>query len=247
MFVIAHRGANRFAPQNTIESFRKAIEFKSDGIETDIQITKDGHLVLCHDSTVNRTSNGKGKISEFLLSDLRELDFGSWFGKKFRETKIPTIDDFLEFVKDSPLKILDIELKPRKDTEGFAQKILDKVDEYGLTDRLLISSFDINILNDVKRINPTVPVGILYPYPSDIVKRKLVSPFKFAIRNKIDYLLPHYSYVTEALIRKAHALDIKVAPWTVNKLETADRLIRWKADGLITDMPDVMLNKIESF
>ncbi len=247
MFVIAHRGANRFAPQNTLRAFEKAIDFNSDGVETDIQITKDGHLVLCHDSTVNRTSDGKGKISELLLSDIREFDFGSWFGRKFKETKIPTIDEFLQLIKDSSVRILDLELKPQKNIEGFAEKILEKVNDYSLTDRLLISSFDVNILKQVKSINPDVPVGILYPYPSDIVKRRFSAPFKLAIRNRIDYLLPHYSYVSRAVIRKAHGLGLKVAPWTVNKLETADKLITWEADGLITDIPDVMLNKIDTF
>ncbi len=248
MFVIAHRGANQFAPQNTIHAFNKAVELRSDGVETDIQITKDGQLVLCHDKKVNRTSNGKGKISALLLSDIRELDFGSWFGKKYSDTKIPTIDEFLDCASGSPLKLLDIELKPQKKNEADAvTPLLEKINEYGIADKTLISSFDYKLLERVKEINPDITTGYLFPSMSQIVRRKFIKPYKLAIKHHIDCLLPHYGYVTKKMIDKSHELGLKVGVWTVNKLETAADLIEWGADGLITDVPDIMLNKIENY
>lgn len=247
MFVIAHRGANRFAPQNTIQAFQKAVEMRSDGVETDVHLTKDGHLVLCHDPSVNRTSNGKGRISDLLLSELRELDFGGWFGSRFSGTRIPTFDEFLQTVKDSALSVLDIELKPQRNRTGFVRTVLEKVAEYGLTDRLFLTSFDPTLLAEAKALLPEVKTGFLFPGIGEIKHTKSVSPLRIAEKFQIDFLLPHQLFATKRFIRQAHLAGRKVGVWTVNKLETVDKLIRWGADGIITDMPDVIRNKIESF
>lgn len=114
MFVIAHRGANKLAPQNTIHAFLKAAELKSDGVETDVHVTKDGELVLCHNGTVDKTSDGKGRISDMSLSDLKRFDFGSWFGRRFKNTTIPTLDEFLQTMKDTAVSVLNIELNRRR-------------------------------------------------------------------------------------------------------------------------------------
>lgn len=247
LFVIAHRGANRFAPQNTIHAFRKAIEQRSDGVETDVHLTKDGHLVLCHDPSVNRTSDGRGRISDLLLSELREFDFGGWFGSRFRDTRIPTFDEFLRMIKDSALPLMDIELKPQRNRAGFVKSVLDKVAEYGLTDKLFVSSFDPTLLAEVKQLNPAVKTGFLYPGIGELRRSKSLSPLKVAELFQIDYLLPHRLFATEGLIKRAHRAGRRVGVWTVNQLDTVEKLIRWGADGIITDMPDVVRNKIESY
>lgn len=247
MFVIAHRGANKFAPQNTIEAFRIACEQGSDGVETDIRITRDGKLVLCHNNTVNKTSNGKGKIAKLYFDELENLDFGSWFGSRYCNTVIPTLDAFLEAMKGTDISILDIELKPVKSTNiSFVAEVLYKVNEYGLSDKLLISSFDEEILKKVKALDSNIKTGLLYPSVSDAVIRKVKSPISKAVKYGYDYLLPQHSYVSEGLIRKAHKAGIKVAPWTVNDISLLDKLYAWDADGVITDYPNIMKNKIES-
>ena len=148
MFVIAHRGANKLAPQNTIHAFLKAAELKSDGVETDVHVTKDGELVLCHNGTVDKTSDGKGRISDMCLSDLKRFDFGSWFGSRFKNTTIPTLDEFLQTMKDTAVSVLNIELKPQKGGRlDFVDTVIQKAKEYGLADKLFISSFDYRILD----------------------------------------------------------------------------------------------------
>lgn len=247
MFVIAHRGANRLAPQNTLHAFLKAAELKSDGVETDVHVTKDGHLVLCHNGTVDKTSNGRGKISELSLSDLRRFDFGSWFGSRFKNTTIPTLDEFLKTMKDTAVSVLNIELKPQKGGGlEFVEAVIQKVKDYGLTDKLFISSFDYRILDKAKSLEPCVQTGYLYPAMGEIVKRKIVSPLSLVEKYNIDYLLPHHGYASKKLIEKAHSAGKKVAVWTVNKLETVEKLHLWGADGVITDFPDIIKNKIES-
>ncbi len=247
MFVIAHRGANKFAPQNTLEAFKKAAEQGSDGVETDIRITRDGKLVLCHNTSVNKTSNGRGKIAKLYYKDLSDFDFGSWFGSKFQHTFIPTLDEFLQTMSSTSISILDIELKPvsHKDI-SFVAEVLYDVEKYGLTDKLLISSFDENILKKVKALNKNIKVGLLYPSIGDIAKNKIKAPIYKAVKYGYDFLLPQHTYVSEGMIKKAHKENIKVAPWTVNDISLIDKLYAWEADGIITDYPDIMKNKIES-
>lgn len=246
MFVIAHRGANRFAPQNTLPAFSKAIELNSDGVETDIHITADGHFVLCHNGSVEKTSNGKGRIPDLTLKELKALDFGSRFGNGFVNIPIPTLDEFLQLMKKSA-STLNIELKPQKNKSlDFVEKVIDKVKEYGLEERLFISSFDRRILERVKSVDPAVKTGYLYPAMGEIVRRWLVSPVALARSSGVDFLLPHQSYVSRAFIKKAHDAGLRVAVWTVNKTETAEKLMNWGADGIITDCPDIIKRKIES-
>lgn len=247
MFVIAHRGANKLAPQNTLHAFLKAAELKSDGVETDVHVTRDGHLVLCHNGTVDKTSNGRGRISELSLSDLKAFDFGSWFGSRFKNTTIPTLDEFLQTMKDTTVSVLNIELKPQKGGGlDFVEAVIKKVREYGLSDKLFISSFDYRILDKAKSLEPCVQTGYLYPAMGDIVKRKIISPLSLVQKYNIDYLLPHQGYVSKKLIDKAHRAGKRVAVWTVNKLETVEKLHFWGADGVITDFPDIIKNKIDS-
>ena len=247
MLVIAHRGANRFAPQNTLHAFKKAAELNSDGVETDVHLTKDGQLVLCHNETVNKTSNGKGKISEMSLKELRNFDFGSWFGNKFKDTLIPTLDEFLHLMKDTAVSVLNIELKPQKNgNTDFVEKVIEKAKSFGVEDKLFISSFDSGILNKVKEIDSSIKTGYLYPSMGEIVKRKFISPLPVAKKCKADFILPHHGYVSKNLINKAHDLGIKVGVWTVNKIESVERLVKIGVDGIITDVPDIIKNKVES-
>lgn len=247
MFVISHRGANRFAPQNTLAAFIKAAQLGADGVETDVRVTRDGHMVLCHNETVNGTSDGKGKVRDQYLGELFNYDFGSWFGGKFENTVIPTIDDFLGVMKENPVDILDIEIKPNKNENDFVERIIKKVREYGMIEKLIVSSFDEGILKKVKEIDSSVKTGYLYPSTVNWAVTKVFDPVKKAKEQGFDFLLPHSSYASKKLIDKAHEQGVKVACWTVNKLETLDKLYSWGADGVITDYPDIMKNKLESY
>ena len=246
MLVIAHRGANRYAPQNTLDAFRKAIEQKADGVETDVRITKDGHLVLCHNSTIKATSDGSGKVNEKYLGELFNYDFGSWYGSKFENTAIPTLDEFLREMKESGAGLIDIELKRDKRGENIVSRVIEKVRKYSLEDNVLISSFDTNLLQLAKKIEPRVKTGRLYPIFGNDVATKLGDPVRNAYKNGYDFLLPFRNYFNEEVVKHAHEYGIKVMPWTVNKIEMIAKFKSWGVDGIITDYPDVMRNKIES-
>ena len=140
IFVAAHRGWCSDYPENTMLAFKKAVEIGVDQLETDVRVTKDNELVLIHDATVDRTTNGSGKVRDFTLAELKELDAG-------RGEKIPTFIEFMEFIKDHPTMTLDIELKERPDeidaevSYAITDRVLKIIDDYGFTDRVVINTF----------------------------------------------------------------------------------------------------------
>lgn len=154
IYVAAHRGWSDQYPENTMLAFEKAVEIGVDQLETDIRITKDGELVLIHDATVDRTTNGHGLVRDFTLSELKKLDAGIKMGEEFRGIQIPTFIEFMEFIKDHPTMTLDIELKEyplnfrkedianRKEISyEVCDRVLKIIDDYGFTDRVVINSF----------------------------------------------------------------------------------------------------------
>lgn len=147
IWVAAHRGFSEKYPENTMEAFRAAVALGVDQIETDVRITRDGELVLHHDATVDRTTDGTGLVKEFTLAQLKQLDAGVKKGESFAGCRIPTLLEFMEYVKDLPGMTLDIELKEYTDVDEavayeVADRVLKIVDAYGFTDRIVINSFD---------------------------------------------------------------------------------------------------------
>ena len=147
IFVAAHRGWSTKYPENTMEAFRAALELGVDQVETDVRMTADGELVCIHDATVDRTTNGTGKVEEMTFAELQALDAGSWKGEAFVGCKIPRFVDFMELFKDHPTMTLDVELKvyPTAGKEQVSYDICDRVfamiDEYGFADRCVINTF----------------------------------------------------------------------------------------------------------
>lgn len=237
--IIAHRGANQYAPQNTMPAFLKAVELGADGLETDVHVTRDGELVLCHNYSIDETSNGLGRISEMTLKDLKSLDFGANFSRKFRGTPLPSMDEFLAFCRQSPLRIMNIELKsPKNDIHGIVRKTLDAVARFNLLDKLLISSFDTDLLLQVKQIEPTCKTALLYPTPQNSIPFALHPPYALVQKIGADAVHPHYSFVNAAMVRRFHKMGVRINPWTVNAMSVVRRLIALGVDGLITDRPN---------
>lgn len=239
--VIAHRGANKVAPQNTMPAFEKALEIGCDGFETDIHLTADGYPVICHNYTIDETSNGSGNVKEKTLEELRSYDFGSYFDKKFEGTKLPILDEFLALSKEGNIEIMNIEIKPPLDGDmSIVKKTIDAVKAYGLFDNLLISSFDPNVLIECKKVDPKCKTGYLYaPNKAHFYKQMVFGYVQYAKKLNVDYLHPHYFGVTKHYVKKLHKNGIKVNVWTVDKPEVALKLLKYGVDGLITDLPDM--------
>lgn len=237
--IIAHRGANKYAPQNTLPAFERAVELGATGFETDVHVTKDGVPVICHNYTINDTSNGIGSISSYTLDELKKFDFGTYFSSRFEGTKIPTLDEFLEFVAASAIEVMNIELKkPREKKSEIVEKTIKAVKEHGLFNRLLISSFDPKLLIEAKKIDPRCKTGFLYAPSHPETLHAHIFPVLFAKHIGADALHPMDIYVNKQYVKAAHSAGIKVNVWTVNNEASISRFIKAGVDGIITDCPD---------
>lgn len=246
--IISHRGANKYAPQNTLPAFRRSIELGTDGFETDVHLTKDGKVVLCHNYTIDETSNGQGNVSDLTLEELKSYDFGSYFSKKYEGTPLPTLDEFLTFVSSTDIKVLNIEIKsPKEENTPIVKETIRTAKEFGLFDKLIISSFDPKLLVEAKQIDPLCKTGFLYAPNHTTMYTMGWRPVKFAKSIKADALHPHYGFVNDEYVKKAHDGGIMVNPWTVNNPDVIDKLIKIGCDGIITDLPDVVTKIMEKY
>lgn len=144
--VAGHRGLKAFYPENTLLSFMKAIEAGVDMIEFDLRLTRDKHVVILHDETVDRTTNGTGKVGDYSLSELKSLDAGGWFGKAFEGLKIPTLLELCNLLADYPELLLNVEIKPGANAVEVADRAVATLKEYGYLPRCVFTSFDANII-----------------------------------------------------------------------------------------------------
>ena len=155
IYVAGHRGWRSRFPENTLESFRAAVELGVDQIETDVRVTKDGQLVLIHDARVDRTTDGRGEVRQFTLEELKRLDAGSFLDPKFAGARIPTLRELFELVRDHPTLTLDLELKEYPSREpgweetafDVCRRTVDMAEEYGFGDRIVLNTFSEQLMD----------------------------------------------------------------------------------------------------
>lgn len=239
--IYAHRGASNDAPENTMPSFELAYQYGADGLELDVQLTKDGEVVVIHDDEVDRTSNGSGLVEKMYYKDLKKLDFGSWKDEKFKGVQIPKLIDVCQLVKDKNM-LLNIEIKPTLRSSEIEQKVIEICKSYDIVKQVVISSFNHYCLRNIKKQFSELETAILYQ--SGMIKAARYA--KYTV--KADGIHPHkYAIVAEA-VKSAALNGIKIRPWTVDSPEIFRRLARVKyITGVITNRPDVMrktLNEI---
>lgn len=240
----AHRGAAGLAPENTLAAFRLAIELGADAAELDLQATKDGVVVVIHDDTVDRTTDGRGCIGDLTLAEIKRLDAGGKFGAAFRGERIPTLRDLIDLVKASGNQRfrLNLEIKFAEGREGqpadLEERVLAVLAETGFLDRVITQSFYHPSAAKMKRLAPSIPAGLLVGQ-----RRQPADPVAAVRQHRVDYYAPHYSQVTPDLLRTLHQAGIPVVTWTVNDYADMRRLVgsglgTLGGDGLISDYPD---------
>ena len=220
MLHIGHRGARAYEPENTLRSFKKALDLGVDAVELDVRQTKDNQLVVIHDADVKRTTDGKGLVNELTLKEIKE--FSAEKGEK-----IPTLKEALDFL-GKKVKIL-IELKE----EGVEEKVLAAVHEKALEKNVIIVSFIEEALRKVRELDKEVETGLIY------AKHK--NPVKAALDLEASYLLPLYRFTHTANIQKAHENGLKVIAWTINKPEEVAEYVKKGVDGIASDKPDILM------
>jgi glycerophosphoryl diester phosphodiesterase len=229
VLVIAHRGASGHAPENTLAAFKRAIAQGATFIETDLQLSRDARFVAIHDDTVNRTTNGHGKVHDLSLANLRKLDAGSWFGSEFSGERIPTLEEILEFSKKHDV-VFYLELKPGG-SWGGEHALIGALRESDDIVRTVVISFDAGILEGLRRIEPTVMTGLLFDGQID-------RPLEKAVEVGARQLAVRSDLVTPALLADARKKDLQVVCWTVNHPAHMRLLIEAGVDGIMSDYPD---------
>ncbi|MGC3995412.1 MAG: glycerophosphodiester phosphodiesterase [Propionicimonas sp.] len=232
--VWGHRGARREAPENTVSSFRRALELGVDGVEFDVQLTADGELVVIHDETVERTTSGNGHVNSFSLAQLQRLDASAGI-EGFAGVPIPTLAEVLDVVAPSGV-LLNIELKNSvEEYPGLEEKVLAAVAAYGIADRVVLSSFNHYSLKHLLDLGTTCEVAMLYTDP-------LYRPWRYAEDLGVAAIHPPARYVVrERTVKKVHKHGMAIRPWVVNSEYRLSQMFRWGVDAVFTDVPDVAL------
>lgn len=235
--VSAHRGFSRAAPENTLYAFEAAMDSGADFIELDVQLTKDNELVVFHDETINRTTNGKGYLSDYTYDALMQFSAGSWFNNtgEFDDAFIPKLSEVLELVGDE--KMLNIEIKDHGDVKLTAEKTVELIEEYGIESSCVVTSFSYAALKKVKQLNPKIKTGLIANAVTSVALTKL----KF-----IDVLSLNHLLVNRTVVSAAHQNGKRIFVWTVDKSSEMEKLIAMGVDNIITNRPDKAVEIIYS-
>jgi glycerophosphoryl diester phosphodiesterase len=244
--IVAHRGASGYAPETTLEAYRLALAMDADYVEMDIHMLRDGTLVAIHDPEVDRTTNGKGKISELTLAELKALDAGSWFNHAHPEKacpeyiglKVPTVQEVLDLIKDSAAGCY-IEIKdPERYPPNLEAELLTLVYKNGLEKRTRILSFHAPSIGKVKALDASIPTALL-------ISRHSKNPVEDTFRVTADELAIRHGLATARIVNAAHEKGLSLAVWTVDREQEMKRMMRIGADRIITNYPDRLRRLVE--
>lgn len=223
--ITAHRGSSKSAPENTMAAIVAAVEELADYVEIDVQESRDGYLVLCHDSNLKRVAGIKRNVSELTYDQLMELDVGSWFSPQFEGEKIPTLDEVMAYSKG---KIsLNIEIKNEGSGSCMPEMVLRLIEEYGMEEQCVVTSTALRYLERIKELNPDIKTGYIIS----------AAYGRYYEEDSIDIISLRSSFVTERLVTLAHEAGKEIHAWTVNSKSEMERVKALGVDNIITDYP----------
>ena len=232
--LIAHRGLSCEAPENTLAAFEMAVKAGCGGVETDAHLTTDGKIALIHDENTRRTTGKDGVVEKLTMTELLALDAGDWYDDRFTGQRIPQLWQLLELIKPTGM-LINLELKNSICRyPGLEQAVLTELRRFGMTDRIVFSSFNHASMALVKELEPRAETALLY----DCV---LHEPAAYARLCRADGLHPLHKTVDEALARECRVAGLKLRPWTVNNPAEAERLASYGVDALISDCAHELL------
>lgn len=223
MLKIGHRGAKGHVTENTLASFKKALALGANAIELDVHVCATGELVVFHDFTVDRLTNGTGEVHQMTLTELKALTITGGY-------TIPTLDEVLQLLQGKCF--INIEMKGRHTAVPLAKLLAGYVAEkkYSYT-RFIVSSFQYNELKQLHALNPNVALGIL-------TQASIAQAMDWALEFSAKAIHPHYSLLTQTNVKRAHNAGYKIYTWTVNEPEDIARVQLYNVDGIISDYPD---------
>jgi glycerophosphoryl diester phosphodiesterase len=231
MKVAAHRGYSGLYPENTMLAFEKAAEAGADEIELDVQLTKDGTVVVIHDESVDRVTNGKGLVRDYTFEELKGLDASALHGGAFGFNPVPSLDEYFSWVKNTGITT-NIELKNGVFYyRGLEEKTAALIRKHKLEEQILFSSFNPVSLLTCKKLLPSVPCGFL--------SSGIGNAAYFVRSNGLEFYHPPIDSLNDALVDECRAAGVGLNVWTVNDMAGLLRLQKWDCRGVITNFPDV--------
>jgi glycerophosphoryl diester phosphodiesterase len=237
--VIAHRGFSAEAPENTLAAVRAAIATGADMVEVDVTLTADGEVVVIHDDTLDRTTDGSGKVAEHTLDQLLRLDAGSWFARRFRGERIPSLAQVLDEIRGRIL--INVEVKPEAVGEavegGIAEKVVRLITEREMKDQVIVSSFEPRALLQIDEIDPEIATASLY---NEELHRDM-DPLAIVGAVGARALNLSQDQATSAIVERCQQNQIQVGVYTANRAKSMRRLIRMDVDAIFTDHPDRLI------
>jgi len=236
--LIAHRGASAYFPENTLSAFEGAIAMQADMVELDVQLTSDGEVVVFHDEKISRCTDGRGRIADHTLAQLKKLDAGRWFSKDFAGEKVPALAEVLRICKNRIA--VNIEIKTEAVTEnasgGIEEKCLRLVHQTGMQDHVVFSSFDPRALRHLKEIHPSTATAVLFEkkhygagLPSQILESLGADAFNCSLKELNSQRIVDL---------KVNAIPFNV--YTINDEKNMKKLLKIGVDGMFTNVPDIL-------
>lgn len=232
---IAHRGASEYAPENTVAAFDLALRLGARHFELDVQETRDGQLAVIHDDTVNRTTDGTGRVAELSLAELQAFDAGSWFGEAFAGARIPTLEEVFRRYRRKADFHVEIKGKGTRTTELVAELVR----RMELAGQVTITSFQRERLEEARRLAPELPCGWLVVEVDDTVVER-------ARALGLAQICPKASAVTPELVARLRGLGFAVRAWGVGTEEAMRQMVEAGADGMTVNFPDKLLAYLAS-
>ncbi|MBN97979.1 MAG: hypothetical protein CME16_01845 [Gemmatimonadetes bacterium] len=237
---IAHRGASGMglAPENTLAAFERAIQIGVDVLELDVRASRDGEIVVLHDATLDRTTDHRGLVGEQTLADIRRADAGSWFDTRYRNERVPTLEEVLDLARHRALVLIEIK------ANFIVERLLGIIADMSAESQVIIQSFDPQTVERIKLLNPSVPafllVGKLPTSPSRVRARRLV---KQILQVGANALSVWHAMLTPAFFEEMRKRAIGVWAWTVDEEIVMRDLALMGVEGIITNYPD-RLNQV---
>ena len=226
--ITSHRGYSSAAPENTMPAFQLAIDHGSDRAELDVQMTKDGVVMVTHDTSLRRCTGRSANIYDLTYDEVRKLDAGRWFGARFSKTQIPTLEEVLDLCKGRIR--LNIEIKPSAATPDLEAETVRIIHEKGFENDCVITSQSYETLCRVKELDPGIVTGYILALGAG----------SYYDLPAADFFSVEATFITSGMVQQIHKRDKTISAWTVNREEDARRMLSLGVDDIITDQPEMV-------
>jgi glycerophosphoryl diester phosphodiesterase len=221
LYIIGHRGACGYEPENTIRSLRKAINLGVDAVEIDVRLTKDNKLAVIHDTTLDRTTNGKGLVRNYTLEELKKFDAG-------KGEHIPSLSEVIDFVRNKVELV--IEIKDLGSESLVASAVLDE----GVADSVMVTSFHPSSVLKIKELLPKIKTGVIF-------SSEPIRAYELALHTKANAILPRIDRLSKTMVKQAQEHNVLVYTWVVNNKAEFFKALDLGVDGVASDFPDVLI------